>query len=151
MQRSPASHRGTSVSEPHQGASTPPGRSTRRHPQRSHHPVKNRTDETMNILSLRTHNPPPTHLLHIHPPPELPTLEEVPGPSATDSGSQQQQAAVHMMSRRLWDWPSGPHPSYQAFLLHLTDHTYKIRPHGLMLHPKVPNPRAGGLSAHTYS
>ena len=39
VQSSPASHHGTGVSEPPQGAPTPPGRSTRTHPQRSHSPV----------------------------------------------------------------------------------------------------------------
>ena len=39
VQSSPASLRGTGASEPHQGASTPPGRRTRTHPQRSHFPA----------------------------------------------------------------------------------------------------------------
>lgn len=41
----------------------------------------------MNILSLRTHTPSPIHLLHIHPPLELPIPEEVPGLSDTDGCS----------------------------------------------------------------
>ena len=49
-----ASHRGTGVSEPHQGASIHPGRSKGQHLQRSHCPVNMGTDETMNFLSLKT-------------------------------------------------------------------------------------------------
>lgn len=48
---SPASRCGTGVSEPRQGASTPPGRSTQPHPQMSHGPVTMRAEHCISSLS----------------------------------------------------------------------------------------------------
>ena len=56
---SPASHPDTGVSESHQGASIPSGRSAQQHLGRSHRPVMKGTDESLNIIPLRTHNPCP--------------------------------------------------------------------------------------------
>ena len=57
MCSSPASHPDTGVSESHQGVSIPSGRSAQQYLERSHHPVKKGTDESLNIIPLRTHNP----------------------------------------------------------------------------------------------
>ena len=57
MCSSPASHPDTGVSESHQGVSIPSGRSAQQYLERSHHPVMKGTDESLNIIPLRTHNP----------------------------------------------------------------------------------------------
>lgn len=63
-QRSPASHPGTGISEPHRGDSTPPRRSTAPRPQRSHGPASTETDETCNSLIP---GDPQSASSHIHP------------------------------------------------------------------------------------
>lgn len=69
VQSSPASHRSTGVSEPHQEEPTPPRRSTQPRPQRSHCPAMMRREETMNGLfrgpsiHIPTYLPPPRPVL----------------------------------------------------------------------------------------
>lgn len=74
VQSSPASHRGTGISESHQGDPIPPRRSTQPRLQRSHYPAVMGTDET--TVSLRRTMIPNPHI--------YPKLFKVPGPGATD-------------------------------------------------------------------
>lgn len=73
VQRPPASHPGTGVSEPRPVASTPPGKSTRPRPQRSWSPVNMGTVVSISSRSLedpilpRTPAPVVTHSLLIRP------------------------------------------------------------------------------------
>lgn len=58
VQSFPASHRGVSVSEPHQGDPTPAGTSTRPHLQRSQCSVTMVTDETTNTSPVHIYSKP---------------------------------------------------------------------------------------------